>query len=317
MRELLAIKSDFERFEEWTDAFTLCNRNANDDYKLNIVGWNKIRDKAAVDYALVWKPEPGSLMQFPNLKVIFSIGAGLDHLKGKNMLPSGIPVVRMVENGLTAGMVEYVVYHVLRHHRDMAQYAQQQSEKRWHGILQTPARERNVGILGLGELGGACADALNYLGFNVAGWSRTEKSYSGVRCYFGNSQLKHMLATSEILICLLPLTTKTRGILNAALLAKLPKGACLINAGRGCLQIEADILDALDSGQLRSAALDVFETEPLPRNSQLWEHPYVSITPHVASMTLPATSSVHVYENIIRFRSNQPMTHVADMARGY
>jgi len=317
MTQLLAIKSDFERFDEWTDAFTLCDQNANPNDKLNIVEWNEIRDKAAVDYALVWKPEPGSLMQFPNLKVIFSIGAGLDHLKGENILPSGIPVVRMVESGLTAGMVEYVVYHVLRHHRHMAQYEQQQSKKRWLGILQKPARERNIGILGLGELGKACADALNYLGFNVSGWSRTDKSHPGVRCYFGSSQLNDILATSDVLVCLLPLTTETRGILNSELLAKLPKGACLINAGRGALQLEADILDALDSGQLSSAALDVFETEPLPENSGLWGHPDVSVTPHVASMTLPATSSVHVYENIIRFRSNQPMTHVADMERGY
>ena len=317
MKELLAIKSDFERFEEWTDAFKLCDLNANQDDKLTIVDWSDIRDKATVDYALVWKPEPGALMQFPNLKVIFSIGAGLDHLKGEDILPPGIPVVRMVESGLTAGMIEYVVYHVLRHHRDMARYKQQQSEKRWHGILQRPARERNIGILGFGELGKACADALIYLGFNVAGWSRTEKSHPGVQCYFGSDQLDGILESSDVLVCLLPLTTETRGILNAELFAKLPEGACLINAGRGNLQVETDILDALKSGQLGSAALDVFETEPLPRDSQLWDHPDVFITPHVASMTLPATSSIHVYENIIRFRGNQPMTHVADMERGY
>ena len=317
MTELLAIKSDFERFDEWTDAFTECDKTGNPNQKLDIVDWNEIHDKAAVDYALVWKPEPESLLQFPNLKVIFSVGAGLDHLKGEKILPPGVPVVRMVEKGLTAGMVEYVVYHVLRHHRDMAHYEQQQSENRWHGILQKPAEHRNIGILGLGELGKACADALNYLGFNVAGWSRTEKFHPAVQCYFGDNQLDDMLSSSEVLVCLLPLTGETRGILNAQLLAKLPEGACLINAGRGHLQVEKDILNALDSGHLGSAALDVFEIEPLPANSRLWNHPNVSITPHVASMTLPATSSVHVYENIIRFRNNQPMTHVADMERGY
>ena len=317
MTELLAIKSDFERFDEWTEAFTECQKNEDSDQKLDVVEWSEVSDKTAVDYALVWKPEPESLLQFPNLKIIFSIGAGLDHLKGKNILPPKIPVIRMVEAGLTTGMVEYMIYHVLRHHRDMGQYEQQQAAKQWRGILQKPARERNIGILGLGVLGKACADALNYLGFNVAGWSRTEQSYPGVRCYFGSDQLNQILASSEILICLLPLTPETRGILNAELLDKLPRGACLINAGRGQLQVEDDILNALNSGQLGSVALDVFETEPLPEISALWDHPNVSITPHVASMTLPATSSIHVYDNIIRFRNNRPMTHIADMERGY
>ena len=314
MTEILAIKSDFERFDEWIDAFSHSD--------LEIVNWDTLQnrppeDKAAVDYALVWKPEPGALAELTNLKIIFSVGAGLDHLKGDDILPPNIPVVRMVEQGLTTGMVEYVVYHTLHYHRFMPEYQQQQVSKQWSGILQIPANQRTVGILGLGELGKACADTLNSFGFNLSGWSRSEKHYAGITCYFGDDQLKSMLSKTDILVCLLPLTQATHGILNKETLSSLPKGAHLINAGRGQLQIENDIIELLDNGHLAGAALDVFETEPLPQSSPLWAHPKVIITPHVASMTLPATSAIHVYDNIRRFRKNQPMTHVADMERGY
>jgi glyoxylate/hydroxypyruvate reductase A len=309
MTEILAIKSDFDRFGEWIDAFDQCD--------IDVVDWEKIDDPASIDYALVWKPEPGALHRLTNLNIIFSIGAGLDHLKGDNILPPGIPVIKMADSGLTAGMVEYVLYCVLRYHRFMPEYERQQENRTWHGILQVPAPQRTVGILGLGEIGSACARALVQLDFNVLGWSRSEKNVQGVTGFHGNDQLDAMLGQCDILVCLLPHTRETAGILNARTFAALPKGAFLVNAGRGGLQDERDIVEALNRGQLGGAALDVFQVEPLPDHSPLWNHSKILLTPHVASMNLPATSAQHVYRNIMHFREGQPLTHVADMERGY
>ena len=309
MSETLLIKSDLDRADSWSDSFR--------EFDINIVDWQEFTAVDDIDYALVWQPPPGFLTQFPNLRIVFSVGAGVDHLQGEGILPADVPVVRMVEQGLTAGMVEYVVYQVLHFHRHMPQYEQDKKARRWREIIQTPARERTVGILGLGVLGQAAAEFLVTLGFNVIGWSRSEKTIAGVKSYFGDDQLDAMLSASEILVCLLPLTERTRGIVNAGNLARLPRGACLVNAGRGACQVEADIIAALDTGQLAGAALDVFEVEPLPPTSPLWDHPKIRFTPHVASMTLPAYSAAHVYDNIKRFRANLSLTHVADMRRGY
>ncbi|NKB63138.1 MAG: glyoxylate/hydroxypyruvate reductase A [Gammaproteobacteria bacterium] len=309
MKELLAIKSDFNRIDEWAEAFA--------DMDIEICLWDEIDDPSTIDYALVWVPEAGALHRFENLKIIFSIGAGLDHLMGPGVLPPNIPVVRMVEDTLTAGMVEYVLYNVLRFHRFMPEYEKNHRRKSWDAILQIPAEQRTVGILGLGVLGQACARVIADLGFNVVGWSRTEKHLDRITSTFGDEQLDEFLAKSEILVCLLPLTRQTRGIINQRTLSKLPNGAYLINAGRGGHQIEVDILSALESGQLAGAALDVFEVEPLPVHSPLWTHANVTITPHVASMTTPFSSAKHVYENIQRFRRSEPLTHLADMEKGY
>ncbi len=309
MSETLLIKSDLDRSDGWINAF--CG------FDIDTVDWQEFTDKDDIYYALVWQPSPGFLGQFPNLKIIFSVGAGIDHLKGENILPADVPVVRMVEEGLTAGMVEYVIYQTLRFHRHMPQYEQDKRDRHWGEIVQTPTCDRTVGILGIGVLGQAAAELLLALGFNVIGWSRTEKTIPGVKSYFGDDQLPAMLSASEILVCLLPRTDRTQGILNAKNLGKLPTGAYLINAGRGACQVEADIIAALDEGQLAGAALDVFEVEPLPKTSPVWEHPKIYFTPHVASMTIPASSATYVYSNIKRFRNNLPLTHVADMKLGY
>ncbi len=309
MLETLAIKSDLERFNGWRSAFK--------DFDIHVLDWDQVTDKSQIDYALVWDPGPGVLTEFANLKIIFSVGAGLDHLKGENILPPGIPVVRMVEDGLTAGMVEYVLYTVLRFHRFMPQYERDKQNKVWRELVQIPASKRTVGILGLGVLGGNCAKTLVQLGFNVAGWSRTPKQLPGVGCYHGAAGLDHVLAMSEILVCLLPLTHQTQHLVNAETLAKLPKGACFINAGRGACQVESDLIAALDSDHLAGAALDVYEFEPLSPKSPVWTHPKIYFTPHIASMVHPDTSAIHVYDNIVRHRNNQALTHLADMDAGY
>ncbi|MGI9310626.1 MAG: 2-hydroxyacid dehydrogenase [bacterium] len=310
MPEVLLLKVDLERRSaQWRDAFA--------GFDLDVRDWDSPGDPAQIDYALVWQPEPGVLARFANLKLIFSIGAGLDHLRGDDVLPPGVAVIRMVEDELTAGMTEYVLYQTLRFHRCMPQYDDDQRARIWRERTQVPARERRVGLLGLGVLGEASARALAQLDFDVAGWSRGEKHIDRVASYHGADQLAAFLARSDILVCLLPLTAQTEGILNADNLARLPRGAFVINAARGGHCDESALLDALDRGHLAGAALDVFAREPLPPDDALWRHPRVCITPHIASMTLPASAARHVVDNIRRLRAGRALTHVVDFARGY
>ena len=310
MAVVIIVKSDFDRFEEWQREFAR--------HDIEAIPWDQRYTRASdISYALVWHPEPGSLGDMPNLRVIFSVGAGVDHLKGENLVPEGIPVVRMVEDALTSGMVEYVVYNTLHFHRKMPAYVAHQQENRWQFETQIPAWDRSVGILGLGVLGSAAAVALKQLQFNVSGWSRSEKNVEGVRSFYGMEQLPSFLSQTEILVCLLPLTSDTREIINASTIRQLPKGAWLINAGRGPLVNEEDLLQALDEDYLSGAALDVFHQEPLTQSHRFWNHPKVLVTPHVASITLPPTSAKHVVENIRLHESGGALTHVADMKRGY
>ncbi|WP_022729453.1 2-hydroxyacid dehydrogenase [Fodinicurvata sediminis] len=279
--------------------------------------WPEIGDASEIDYALMWKPEPGIMASLPNLKVIFSIGAGIDHLVKDPDMPRHLPLVRMVEEGLTAGMTEYVVMQTLYHHRRMLDYREQQAEQRWEPLPLTPCWDRKVGILGLGVLGRDSAEKLAMLGLDVAGWSRTEKRIEGVKCYHGEEGLQEIVARSEILVCLLPLTEQTRGILNADLFNRMPQGAMVINAARGEHLVDQDLLDALDSGQIDSATLDVFHEEPLPANHPFWSHRRIILTPHMASITVPRTAVASLVDNVQRFEAGQPMQNVVDLDRGY
>lgn len=279
--------------------------------------WPDIGDPSEIDYALMWKPEPGIMASLPNLKVIFSIGAGIDHLVKDPDMPRHLPLVRMVEEGLTAGMTEYVVMQTLYHHRRMLDYREQQAEQRWEPLPLTPCWDRKVGILGLGVLGRDSAEKLAMLGLDVAGWSRTEKQIEGVTCFHGEEGLDEIVRRSEILICLLPLTEQTRGILNADLFNRMPRGGMVINAARGEHLVDQDLLDALDSGQIDSATLDVFHEEPLPANHPFWSHRRIILTPHMASITVPRTAVASLVDNVQRFEAGQPMKNVVDLDRGY
>lgn len=310
LTQQIVIKSDFDQFDAWRDAFA--------EAGIESVRWqDRHHHLDTIRYALVWQPGPGELAALPGLELVFSIGAGVDHLVGPDIVPPHLPVVRNVDPGLTAGMVEYVLYHVIRFHRGMAIYEQDQAERRWRPRLHTPARDLTVGVMGIGELGGACASALLPLGFRVAGWSRGPRDLSGIDCYHGNDALADFLAVCNVLVCLLPLTPETRGILDRRTLAMLPRGACLINVGRGPLVVEEDLLEALDEGRVGAATLDVFHTEPLPRDHSFWSHPGITVTPHVASITLPGTSALHMIDNIQRHREGRDLTHTADLVRGY
>ncbi|WP_316236999.1 glyoxylate/hydroxypyruvate reductase A [Bradyrhizobium sp. SZCCHNR1015] len=278
-------------------------------------------DPADVHYAAVWKPVPGELAGFPNLRVIFNLGAGVDALMADKTLPS-VPLVRVAVDDLTARMTEYVVLHVLMHHRQELYLRESQHVKRWAPKYQWPAAAIGVGILGLGTLGIDAAEVLRRLGFQVAGWSRSEKQADGIECFHGAAQLDAFLARTDILVSLLPLTPDTRGILDRRMFARLrrssPLGApVLINAGRGGLQNEADILACLDDDTLGSVSLDVFGQEPLPAESRFWTHPKVVLTPHNAADTDADAISRYVAEQIATFEAGGALRNLVDRVRGY
>jgi glyoxylate/hydroxypyruvate reductase A len=279
--------------------------------------WPDIGDRATIDYALVWHPEPGLLASLPNLKLIVSLGAGIDHLLGDPRLPPGVPILRLVDPHMTRAMCEYVALQVLRLHRQDVDYRAQQAAGEWRERPQKNASERRVGILGFGVLGEAAGRTLQALGFDVAGWSRTPRQVPGFTTYAGAAGLDRMLARSEILVCLLPMTQETEGILNAALFARLPRGAGLVNAGRGRHLVEADLLAALGAGQLSAAVLDVFHDEPLPAGHSFWRHPRIVVTPHVAAETNPPTAATIIADAIRDFEAGRPVANLIDPARGY
>ena len=286
-------------------------------HELDVRVWPEIGDPAEIDYALVWLPETGFLASLPSLKLILSLGAGVDHLLGDPQLPRHIPIVRLVDPHMTDAMSEYVVLQVLRLHRRDLDYRAQQEAGVWRELDQPNAVDRRVGILGLGELGQDAAKKLKALGFDVAGWSRSEKNLTGIASYAGAPGLSQLLSRSEILVCLLPLTTETEGILNSSTFAILPRDAALINAARGAHLVEEDLLTALASGQISAAVLDVFREEPLPADHPFWRHPRVILTPHVAAFTNPTTAAPIILDNIRRFEDGRPLLNRVDLARGY
>jgi len=278
-------------------------------------------NSAEIAYAAVWKPAPGELAGFANLRAIFNLGAGVDALMADKTLPA-VPLVRVAVTDLTDRMTEYVVLHVLMHHRQEPYLRQSQRDRRWAPRFQWPASAVSVGIMGLGVLGAHAAKALKGVGFQVAGWSRSEKRIEGIECFASREQLEPFLRRTDILVCMLPLTAETRHILNRDLFSKLrrsgPIGApVLINAGRGGLQNETDLLACLDDGTLGAASLDVFSEEPLPAASPFWSHPKVVLTPHNAADTDPDEISKYVAQQIARFEAGGALENVVDRARGY
>jgi glyoxylate/hydroxypyruvate reductase A len=276
---------------------------------------------ADIAYACVWLPPRRLLAQFPNLKAVVNLGAGIDHLLADPALPD-VPVARVAHPDLTMRVTEYVVLQVLMHHRRQRRYDAQQRERLWRVHDQPAAGEVAVGVMGLGVIGRAAADALARLGFRVAGWTRTPKQLPGVETFHGQAGLESFLNRTEILVCLLPCTPETEGLLNLALFRKLKRdgaagGAFLVNAARGNLQVEAEIVRALDGGVLAHATLDVFQVEPLPPQSALWRHPKVTITPHNAGDISPRVFAPHVIAQIERFERGEPLDYVVDRARGY
>ena len=279
-------------------------------------------DHASVRYALTWRHPPGALKDLPNLRVILSLGAGVDHLFADPGLPDK-PIVRVVDPDLTDRMSEWVVMHALVHLRQLRRYERQQRERVWEDDEQQPkASDIQIGLLGLGVMGQDAAVKLKALEFQVAGWSASLKSLPDVGCFSGTDGFERLLAQTDMLVVLLPLTPATHGIINASLLSQLKRsgplgGPILINAGRGGLQVEADILAALNSGALKGASLDVFEREPLPSDSRLWSHPAVYISPHNAAISSPKAIAALVARQIEADERGEPLAHLVHRRRGY
>ncbi len=283
--------------------------------------WPDVPDRNDVRYLLAWKPPEEAFEGLPNLEVIFSLGAGVDHIVGVPNLPD-VPIVRLVSGDLAQRMNEWVTLQVLLHHRQHLDYARQQASSLWREIPQAAAPEVRVGIMGYGELGRAAASVLRPLGFNLAAWSRSPKDDADIPTFSGEAGLSSFLARTDILVVLLPLTSATRGILNRSLFERLARsgplgGGVVINGGRGGLQVEKDLLAALDNGTLAGASLDVFEPEPLPATSRLWLHPKVVITPHVAATSEADIQAEWIFRTIRNYEAGRPLPNRVDIARQY
>ncbi|WP_183614305.1 2-hydroxyacid dehydrogenase [Novosphingobium hassiacum] len=273
-------------------------------------------DPAQVCYLAAWNAPADFIAQFPNLEVLFSVGAGIDQLP-LSALPPQVRVVRMVEQGIITGMAEYVAMSCLALHRDLPFFISEQRAERWTYRHTRLASETRVGIMGLGELGKAALQILKPLGFALSGWSRSAHAIDGVTCFAGEAGFDAFLAQADIFVCLLPLTAETRGILCRETFAKMPQGSAVINAGRGGHLIAQDLIDALDSGQLRAAMLDVTDPEPLPQGHAFYTHPAVFLTPHVAAETRHATAGEVLADNVLRLLSGEPLLGEVDRTKGY
>jgi glyoxylate/hydroxypyruvate reductase A len=279
--------------------------------------WGNPGDVDEIEIAVVWRPPAGGLKHFPNLRAIVSIGAGIDHVLADPELPRHVPIIRTTGEDLKIRMREYVSLQVLRLHRRLPEIETAQERREWLQFVSPPAYERKVGLMGLGDLGGDCARALASLGFDVAGWSRRPKTINGIMSFAGQDDLTAFLNRTEILICLLPLTPATKGILNADLFARLPKGASIINAARGGHLIDDDLLTAIEAGQISAATLDVFTTEPLPAEHPFWDHPKILVTPHIASLIDPIAGGKAIAANVKKFLAGEPVPDLVDLTQGY
>ena len=278
--------------------------------------WPEIGDAAQVRFLAAWEPPARLAETFPNLEILFSVGAGVDQFDF-SALPRDLKVVRMVEPGLTACMCEYVSWAVLSLHREIPLYLRQQQLGEWKEHALRPASSRRVGVMGMGALGRAALAQLRQIGFDCAGWSRSRRNDPGIRCYAGEAELGDFLARTDILVCLLPLTPETRGILGRRIFGALPPGASLVNAARGGHLVQPDLLDALEHGQLSAAILDVCEPEPLPQGHPFWAHPRILLTPHVASATQAETAAQALLDNLRRHDAGLPLEGVVDRSQGY
>jgi glyoxylate/hydroxypyruvate reductase len=273
-----------------------------------------LQPSASVDVALVARPPVNTFERLPNLKLVQSLWMGVEQLLAHPALPRRVPVARLLDPGMIAAMTETVLAHVLDWHRLHFRYRAQQAEKTWQELPQVLAGERCIGVLGLGALGSVVAQTLYVRGFRVLGWSRRPRQVTGVECL---TELSEVLARSDLIVCLLPLTAQTRAILNAHAFSQMPEGAGLINVARGAHVVEKDLLAALDSRWITHAYLDVFETEPLPPDHKLWAHPHVTITPHAAALTDPRTALPKIVENIERVRRGEAPHGLVDRVAGY
>jgi len=288
-------------------------RSAQPDLDLRV--WPECGDVADVEFVVSWNHPAGELRRFPNLRAVSSFGAGVDHFLDDPGYPAGVVTVRVVDGDLERDMAEYVLCAVLAHRRHWNWYHDSQEAAQWKP--RSYSRAATVLILGLGRLGAATARLLAAVGVKVIGWSRTAKELPGVRCIAGRAELYGVLTTADVVVCMLPLTPDTKGILDADLFARCRRGAYLVSVGRGRHLVESDLFEALADGRLSGACLDVFATEPLPADHPFWGHSTITITPHVASLTNPVSVAKQIADNYRRMRCGEELRNRVDLGRGY
>ena len=306
----LLYKADPVRGEQWKRLFA---EHAPD---IEWRAWPDIGDPQDIRYLAAWQAPDDLETALPNLEVLFALSAGVDQLDLAK-LPTNLPVVRLLDPGITRGMCEYATFAVLSLHRDMLRYRQQQMARCWQAHLLQPAAKRRVGVMGLGTQAQQILATLQPFGFALSGWARSEHQIEGVDCFAGAGQLPAFLGQCDIVLCVLPLTEQTKGILNRELFQHLPKGAALVNMGRGGHLIEEDLLEALASGQLSAAVLDVLQQEPAAPDHPFWHHPQILLTPHIAAMTQPESAFSVLLENIRRHQRGESMLGQVDRERSY
>jgi len=307
----ILLKTETDPPERWTGPLLAV------DPDLDIRIWPDLGHVEDIDIAMVWDLPPDAYGRLPNLKAVLSLGMGVDHLIARADIPANVPIVRLTDSWMAASMTEYVLLHVLRFHRNHHLYEQAMGRAEWLALPTPEVTTRHVGIMGLGVLGQAAAQALNGLGFAVSGWSRRPKTIAGVDCFAGPDGMAPFLAQTEILLCLLPLTSATENILHGDLFAALPAGAAVINAARGGLLVDDDLIAALNSGHLTGATLDAFRDEPLPADHPFWRHPGVFVTPHMAADSNPDTAARELVANVRRIRAGEAPRNVVDRTDGY
>ena len=306
----LLYKADPVRGEQWKRLFA---EHAPD---IEWRAWPDIGDPRDIRYLAAWQAPDDLETLLPNLEVLFALSAGVDQLD-LDQLPASLPVVRLLDPGITQGMCEYASFAVLGLHRDMLRYRQQQLARCWQAHLLQPAAKRRVGVMGLGTQARQILSTLQTFGFALSGWARSEHHIAGVDCFAGSEKLPAFLGQCDIVLCVLPLTEQTRGILDHRLFQHLPKGAALVNMGRGAHLVEADLLEALAGGQLSAAVLDVLQQEPAAADHPFWEHPQIWLTPHIAAMTQPESAFGVLLDNIRRHQRNESMLGEVDRKRCY
>lgn len=298
-----------------TDGWFKAIKEKNEEIDVQV--YPDIKDKDAVEYALVWNHPPGVFKEFPNTKVISSMGAGVDHIVRDPELPEDAKIVRIVDDQLATDMAEFVLARSMEHLRNFPLHQQFAAKQEWKPKSYQRIAEVQVGILGLGNLGITVGNKLSDAGFKVRGWSRSKKDLEHINSFAGQEELDEFLAESNILVCLLPLTPETEDILSKELFRKLPEGAFLINAARGNHLIEEDLLEMIDSEHLSGAALDVFREEPLPEGHPFWNHPKIQVTPHNASVSQPSAAVPQVLDNYRRMKNGEELRNVVDREKGY
>jgi len=303
--------SDGHFFDDWAPMLR------DLDPGLDLRNWPDFGKAEEIEAAIVWRHVYGSLNQFPNLKVICNVGAGVEHILADPDLPDGVPVTRVIDPRMTGAMSEYMILHVLRYHRRLDETMRNQTAKVWEYLAPDNAATTTIGILGLGELGLDAAAKIGALGFRMAGWSRTKKTLPGIETFHGRDGFAPFLNQCKMLICLLPLTPETEGIINAETLAALPQGAYVINGARGGHVVDADLIAALNSGHIAGATLDVFPVEPPAPDDPYWTHPRVTITPHNAADSFPEDVAPQLVENVRRAVLGEDLLNVVMRDRGY